>query len=271
MPDHSVALTLTRELPVGTGDLEVPVRRNGRRYGTLTVSSEGLSWNPSTSRPPVAVGWDALQDAFAAAAAAKGTGADASAAAPTAARSTAAKSTAKAAGTRARAGKATRDAHTASVNAAVDEATAASPGGDVAPEVPPVELVPAAEASTRTAAARRKPTARNAALRTAAESGAGTAPREAATDEAAPAVVPEAGGFEVPTPAETPLATKRAPRRPAGRNAARTTGQPAAAAQDAPPNAREVRRWAEGIGFAVPARGPLSAFVLAEYRAAHRS
>ena len=62
MANHDVALKVTTELPVGAVDLEIPVKRNGRRIGVFTVNSNGVSWNPSTSKAPTSVSWDDLPD-----------------------------------------------------------------------------------------------------------------------------------------------------------------------------------------------------------------
>ncbi|WP_432547036.1 Lsr2 family DNA-binding protein [Kineococcus sp. SYSU DK004] len=64
MASHDVALKVATELPVGGVDLEIPVKRNGRRIGTFTVNANGVSWNPSTSRPATSVSWEDLPAAL---------------------------------------------------------------------------------------------------------------------------------------------------------------------------------------------------------------
>ena len=64
MASHDVALKVTTELPVGGSDLEIPVKRNGRRIGVFTVNSNGVSWNPSTSKAATSVSWEDLPDAL---------------------------------------------------------------------------------------------------------------------------------------------------------------------------------------------------------------
>ncbi|WP_369052623.1 Lsr2 family DNA-binding protein [Kineococcus terrestris] len=64
MASHDVALKVATELPVGGVDLEIPVKRNGRRVGTFTVNANGVSWNPSTSRPATSVSWEDLPAAL---------------------------------------------------------------------------------------------------------------------------------------------------------------------------------------------------------------
>ncbi|NAZ77365.1 hypothetical protein GTQ99_18340, partial [Kineococcus sp. T13] len=65
---HALSLNIPAELSVGSRPVEVPVRRNGRRYGVLSISSRGVEWNPSTSRPPVSLSWEELPAALTAAA-----------------------------------------------------------------------------------------------------------------------------------------------------------------------------------------------------------
>ncbi|NAZ88811.1 hypothetical protein GTR00_22360, partial [Kineococcus sp. T90] len=60
MASHDVALKVATELPVGAVDLEIPVKRNGRKIGTFTVNANGVSWNPSTSKAPTSVSWEDL-------------------------------------------------------------------------------------------------------------------------------------------------------------------------------------------------------------------
>ncbi|NIZ91596.1 Lsr2 family DNA-binding protein [Kineococcus rubinsiae] len=64
MATHDVALKVATELAVGAVDLEIPVKRNGRRIGVFTVNSNGVSWNPSTSKAPTSVSWEDLPDAL---------------------------------------------------------------------------------------------------------------------------------------------------------------------------------------------------------------
>jgi len=64
MASHDVALKVTTELPVGGSDLEIPVKRNGRRIGVFTVNSNGVSWNPSTSKAATSVSWEDLPAAL---------------------------------------------------------------------------------------------------------------------------------------------------------------------------------------------------------------
>jgi len=57
---HNLALKVSTELPVGSVDLELPVKRNGRRIGTFTVNAKGVSWNPATAKAATSVSWDDL-------------------------------------------------------------------------------------------------------------------------------------------------------------------------------------------------------------------
>jgi len=78
MASHDVALKVATELPVGAVDLEIPVKRNGRKIGTFTVNANGVSWNPATAKAATSVTWEELPAALA------GTPAAAPAAAPAA-------------------------------------------------------------------------------------------------------------------------------------------------------------------------------------------
>jgi len=65
MAQHNLALKVSTELPVGSVDLELPVKRNGRRIGTFTVNAKGVSWNPATAKATTSVSWDDLPAALA--------------------------------------------------------------------------------------------------------------------------------------------------------------------------------------------------------------
>ncbi|MGI4894583.1 MAG: Lsr2 family DNA-binding protein [Janthinobacterium lividum] len=90
MATHDVALKVATELPVGAVDLEIPVKRNGRKIGTFTVNANGVSWNPATARAATSVSWEDLPAALSGTPAA----ASATAAKKTTAKKTAAKKTA---------------------------------------------------------------------------------------------------------------------------------------------------------------------------------
>ncbi|MCI2239496.1 Lsr2 family protein [Paenibacillus sp. TRM 82003] len=94
MASHDVALKVATELPVGAVDLEIPVKRNGRKIGTFTVNANGVSWNPSTSKAPTSVSWEELPAALSSTAA-PAEAAPAKKAAPAAKKTTAKKTTAK--------------------------------------------------------------------------------------------------------------------------------------------------------------------------------
>jgi len=64
MAQHNVALKVSTELPVGSVDLELPVKRNGRRIGTFTVNAKGVSWNPATAKAASSVTWEDLPAAL---------------------------------------------------------------------------------------------------------------------------------------------------------------------------------------------------------------
>ena len=87
--DHAVSLNMPAAITVGSRLVEVPVRRNGRRVGVLSISDKGVQWNPSTTRPPVSVGWEDLPTALASAATSSSTSATSQASATSSSRSTA--------------------------------------------------------------------------------------------------------------------------------------------------------------------------------------
>ncbi|WP_432488399.1 Lsr2 family DNA-binding protein [Kineococcus sp. SYSU DK018] len=150
MASHDVALKVATELPVGAVDLEIPVKRNGRKIGTFTVNANGVSWNPSTSKAPTSVTWEELPAALSGAAApAAAPAAPAKKAAPAAKKTTAKKATSK--------------------KAAAAPAPAAEP--EAAPEAAPAETAPEAteapapakRASGRKSAAKSAPAAKKSA------------------------------------------------------------------------------------------------------------
>ncbi|ABS04203.1 Lsr2 family DNA-binding protein [Kineococcus radiotolerans] len=94
--DHAVSLNMPAAITVGSRLVEVPVRRNGRRVGVLSISDKGVQWNPSTTRPPVHVGWEDLPTALASAATSSSTSAT-SAATTQASATSSSRSTARAA------------------------------------------------------------------------------------------------------------------------------------------------------------------------------
>ncbi|NAZ83813.1 hypothetical protein GTR02_18540 [Kineococcus sp. R8] len=164
MASHDLALKMATELPVGGADLEIPVKRNGRRIGVFTVNSNGVSWNPSTSKAATSVSWEDLPDAL--------SGKPAAApAAPAAAAAPAKKATAK---------KATATKKTAAKKSAPAE-TAPTPAPAVE-ETPAPAPAPAAKKTAKKAAKKSAPAATSAvdarAVRAwAAENGIAVAPR----------------------------------------------------------------------------------------------
>jgi len=143
MASHDVALKVTTELPVGGSDLEIPVKRNGRRIGVFTVNSNGVSWNPSTSKAATSVSWEDLPDALSGKPAAAPA---APAAAP--AKKAAAKKTAT-----------TTKKTAAKKSAPAETATAPAPEPTVEEAPAPAPAAPAAKKTAKKAAKKSTPAA----------------------------------------------------------------------------------------------------------------
>jgi hypothetical protein len=47
MANHDVSLNITRPIPVGNVDIEIPVRRNGRAFGRVKISKGSVDWLPA--------------------------------------------------------------------------------------------------------------------------------------------------------------------------------------------------------------------------------
>ena len=47
MATHDVSLNITKPIPVGNVDIEVPVRRNGRAFGKVKISRGAIDWMPA--------------------------------------------------------------------------------------------------------------------------------------------------------------------------------------------------------------------------------
>jgi hypothetical protein len=47
MATHEVSLNITKPIPVGNVDIEVPVRRNGRAFGKVKISKGAIDWMPA--------------------------------------------------------------------------------------------------------------------------------------------------------------------------------------------------------------------------------
>jgi hypothetical protein len=46
MAEHNVTLEISDEIEVGNVDLKIRVRRDGDRFGTLTISRGTIDWKP---------------------------------------------------------------------------------------------------------------------------------------------------------------------------------------------------------------------------------
>ncbi len=44
MATHDVSLNITKPIPVGNVDIEIPVRRNGRAFGKVKISKGAIDW-----------------------------------------------------------------------------------------------------------------------------------------------------------------------------------------------------------------------------------
>ncbi len=47
MATHDVSLNITKAIPVGSVDIEVAVRRNGRAFGKVKISQGAIDWMPA--------------------------------------------------------------------------------------------------------------------------------------------------------------------------------------------------------------------------------
>lgn len=50
MAEHSVSLEIQKEIEVGNVDLKIRVKRDGRRFGTLTISKGTIDWRPVNAK-----------------------------------------------------------------------------------------------------------------------------------------------------------------------------------------------------------------------------
>lgn len=44
---HDVSLNISRPIPVGNVDVEIPVRRNSRPFGKVKISKGSIGWMPA--------------------------------------------------------------------------------------------------------------------------------------------------------------------------------------------------------------------------------
>jgi hypothetical protein len=47
MATHEVSLNITKPVPIGSVDIEIPVRRNGRAFGKVKISKGAIDWMPA--------------------------------------------------------------------------------------------------------------------------------------------------------------------------------------------------------------------------------
>jgi hypothetical protein len=47
MATHEVSLNITQAIPIGSVDIEIPVRRNGRAFGKVKISKGAIDWMPA--------------------------------------------------------------------------------------------------------------------------------------------------------------------------------------------------------------------------------
>jgi hypothetical protein len=47
MATHEVSLNIARPIPIGSVDIEIPVRRNGRAFGKVKISRGAIDWMPA--------------------------------------------------------------------------------------------------------------------------------------------------------------------------------------------------------------------------------
>jgi hypothetical protein len=47
MATHDVSLNITKPIPIGNVDIEIPVDRNGRAFGKVKISKGAIDWMPA--------------------------------------------------------------------------------------------------------------------------------------------------------------------------------------------------------------------------------
>ena len=57
MAVHRVSLQIAHEIPIGSVDITVPVRRGPKLLGTLTISQGGVDWKKAYAHKSVSVNW----------------------------------------------------------------------------------------------------------------------------------------------------------------------------------------------------------------------
>ena len=50
MAEHDVSLRIQSAIEVGNTDLKIRVKRNGTRFGTLTISKGTIDWRPVNAK-----------------------------------------------------------------------------------------------------------------------------------------------------------------------------------------------------------------------------
>ena len=51
MATHRATLSIPHEINLGTTDIEVVIRKDGRKFGTVKISMGPIDWVPSRSAP----------------------------------------------------------------------------------------------------------------------------------------------------------------------------------------------------------------------------
>jgi hypothetical protein len=57
MARHTVGLKIDHELPIRNVDIQIPVWRDGRRLGVVTISKGGIDWRRNRARSSVSLTW----------------------------------------------------------------------------------------------------------------------------------------------------------------------------------------------------------------------
>jgi hypothetical protein len=47
MAEHKIGLEIPKEIEVSNSDLKIRVRKDGKRFGTLTISKGTIDWRPA--------------------------------------------------------------------------------------------------------------------------------------------------------------------------------------------------------------------------------
>jgi hypothetical protein len=67
MATHSVSLQVAHAVPIGSVDITLPVRKDGKLLGTLTISQGGVDWKKAHAQKHVSFSWTQFAELMASA------------------------------------------------------------------------------------------------------------------------------------------------------------------------------------------------------------